>query len=316
MEAEYAVALSLETHIERTAVPPTSLDRQRWQRLSVVGGGQFRLTAERTASVYRARKRHLRFPPKGRKTCLQKRTLRSASCMSALYKTRLQSLILLVFASRCLAGMAENAQIFKPIRPWGIRPAVANVATLSTQKAVKSAVVHSSDIDGSVLDDTVVQKNCSLHIRGNLLGSLTIESGAKVVVEGSVDGKIMNRGGKLVVNNKAHASCITTDGPAETEACGILKDRSDGYRLNWDKLANHARLNAPPWSKATPTAAASNQSRARWPKPAVSLFLSPISRKPNVFARLRRTRPFMFSVDWTRGTAQAFADSQRATRHP
>ena len=67
VEAEYAVALSLETHLERTAVPSTSLDRQRWQRLCVIGGGQFRLTAERTAGVYRARKRHLRFPPKGQK---------------------------------------------------------------------------------------------------------------------------------------------------------------------------------------------------------------------------------------------------------
>ena len=85
-----------------------------------------------------------------------------------------------------------------------------NVATHSARKAVEGLLASSSDINGSVLDDTVVQKNCSLHIRGNLLGDLTIESGAKVVVEGSVDGKIVNKGGRLVVNNKAHESCDNT----------------------------------------------------------------------------------------------------------
>ena len=52
-----------------------------------------------------------------------------------------------------------------------------NVAMLSAQKAVEGLLVvsSSSDINGSVIDDTIVQKNCSLHIRGNLLGSLTIE---------------------------------------------------------------------------------------------------------------------------------------------
>ena len=98
----------------------------------------------------------------------------------------------------------------------------------------------SSDINGSVIDDTVVQKNCSLHIRGNLLGNLTIESGAKVVVEGSVDGKIINRGGRLVVNNKAHAACVTTDGPAEAEACGVLKIDLTAIVSNWEKLAKYA----------------------------------------------------------------------------
>ena len=117
---------------------------------------------------------------------------------------------------------------------------MSNVATLSAQKAVEGPLASSSDINGSVLDDTVVQKNCSLHIRGNLLGNLTIESGAKVIVEGSVDGKIANRGGKLVVNNKEHASCITTDGPAEAEACGVLKIDLTAIVYNWEKLAKYA----------------------------------------------------------------------------
>jgi alanine racemase len=110
---------------------------------------------------------------------------------------------------------------------------VSNVGT--AQKAAEALLVvsSSSDIDGSVSADTIVQKNCSLHIGGNLLGSLTIESGAKVVIEGSVDRKIINRGGKLTVNN----CVITTDGPAEAEACGVLKVSLTAIVSNWDKLA-------------------------------------------------------------------------------
>jgi hypothetical protein len=78
-----------------------------------------------------------------------------------------------------------------------------------------------------------------LHVRGNLLGNLTIEPGAKVIVEGSVAGKIINRGGRLAVKHKA--ACVMTDGPAEAEACGVL-------------MIN-LTANAPPWSKAMPTVA-------------------------------------------------------------
>jgi len=114
---------------------------------------------------------------------------------------------------------------------------VSNVVALSAQKAVERLLVVSSSsvIDGSVLDDTIVQKNCSLHVRGDLLGSLTIESGAKVVIEGSVDGKIINRGGKLTVKNAVRV--VTTDGPAEAEACGVLKISLTAIASNWDKLA-------------------------------------------------------------------------------
>ena len=116
---------------------------------------------------------------------------------------------------------------------------MAIVATLSEQKAAGglSFVARSSDINASVIDDTIVQKNCSLHIRGNLLANLTIEPGAKVVVEGSVEGKIVNKGGRLLVNNKAHASCITTNGPAEAEARGILKIDLTAIVSNWERLA-------------------------------------------------------------------------------
>ena len=116
---------------------------------------------------------------------------------------------------------------------------MSNVATPSAQKAVERLLLVSSstNINGSVLDDTIVQKNCFLHIRGNLQGSLTIESGGKVVVDGSVDGKIINRGGGLVVNNKGLAACVTTDGPAEAEACGVLKINLTAIAFNWEKLA-------------------------------------------------------------------------------
>ena len=133
----------------------------------------------------------------------------------------------------------RNAQ--RLIRAAGVfRTVSKNVATHSARKAVEGLLASSSDINGSVLDDTVVQKNCSLHIRGDLLGDLTIESGAKVVVEGSVDGKIVNKGGRLVVNNKAHAACVTTDGPAEAEACGVLKIDLTAIVSNWEKLAKYA----------------------------------------------------------------------------
>src|ERR1700680_5112230 len=96
---------------------------------------------------------------------------------------------------------------------------------LSTSKDVGGLLLvnSSSDINGSVHSDTIVQKNCFLHIRGNLKGSLTIERGANVIVEGSVDGKVINRGGRLVVNNKGVAELVTVDGPPEAEDGGILR---------------------------------------------------------------------------------------------
>jgi len=80
---------------------------------------------------------------------------------------------------------------------WSVGPAdLSNVAMLSTQEAEAGLllVTGSSDINSSVVNDTIVQKNCRLHVRGHLLGNLTIEPGAKVIIEGSVAGKIINRG--------------------------------------------------------------------------------------------------------------------------
>ncbi len=108
----------------------------------------------------------------------------------------------------------------------------------TAQKAEEGLLLVSKslDIHGSVSNDTIVQRNCSLHVRGNLLGSLTIEPGARVVVEGSVDGKIINNGGKLVVNNKGLAACVTLDGPPEAEACGVLKINLTAIAANYESL--------------------------------------------------------------------------------
>jgi alanine racemase len=116
---------------------------------------------------------------------------------------------------------------------------MSNVAMLSAQKTMDGPLLvsSSSDIHGSVLNDTIVEKNCSLHVRGNILGDLTIELGATVVVEGSIDGKIINRGGRLVVKNKGLSSCVTLDGPPEAEACAVLKINLTAIALNWDTLA-------------------------------------------------------------------------------
>jgi len=118
---------------------------------------------------------------------------------------------------------------------------VSNAAMLSAQKAGEEPllVAGSFDIHSSVVNDTIVRENCFLHVRGNLLGNLTIEPGAKVIVEGSVTGKIINGGGRLVVNHKV--ACVTTDGPAEAEACGVLMISLTAVASNWDNLAKRTQ---------------------------------------------------------------------------
>jgi hypothetical protein len=49
----------------------------------------------------------------------------------------------------------------KVIRAAGVFRTVSSVATLSVQKAEEGLLACSSDKNGSALDDTVVQKNCS-----------------------------------------------------------------------------------------------------------------------------------------------------------
>ena len=98
-------------------------------------------------------------------------------------------------------------------------------------------VNSTSHINGSVFNDAIVKRNCYLHVRGNIKGSLTIEPGAQVVVEGSVDGKVFNKGGRLVVNNRGVAEFARTEGPPEAEAGGILKIDLTTIASNWELLA-------------------------------------------------------------------------------
>jgi alanine racemase len=98
-------------------------------------------------------------------------------------------------------------------------------------------VCSSTDINGSLSTDTIVRKRCHLHVRGNLIGGLTIEPGANVVVDGSVHGKIINRGGRLVVNHKGLTASVTADGPSDSEAGAVLKINLSAIAFNWEILS-------------------------------------------------------------------------------
>ena len=103
-----------------------------------------------------------------------------------------------------------------------------------------TVITRNSEINGSLLQDTVVERNCFLHIRGNVKGSLTICEGARVVVEGSIDGKVMNKGGNLTVhNNGTITEFLTTDGPPEKESSVVLKVNLSAISLNWVAMAKH-----------------------------------------------------------------------------
>jgi len=95
---------------------------------------------------------------------------------------------------------------------------------------------RSTQTDGSVLTDAIVQKNCFLHVRGSVAGSLTIEPGADVIVDGSVFGKIINRGGRLVVNHKGLTACVVREGPPESEAGAALTVNLSAIAFNWERL--------------------------------------------------------------------------------
>ncbi|HXW42867.1 MAG TPA: alanine racemase, partial [Xanthobacteraceae bacterium] len=94
-----------------------------------------------------------------------------------------------------------------------------------------------TETDGSVFTDAIVQRYCSLHVRGSIAGSLTIEPGADVLVDGSVHGKIINRGGRLVVNHKGLTACVAHEGPPESEAGATLTINLTAIAYNYDRLA-------------------------------------------------------------------------------
>ena len=98
-------------------------------------------------------------------------------------------------------------------------------------------ISSSTETSESVFTDAIVQKNCTLHVRGSLFGSLTIEPGADVIVDGSISGKIINQGGRLVVNHKGLTACAAREGPLENEAGAILTINLTAVVFNWERLA-------------------------------------------------------------------------------
>src|ERR1700738_2112044 len=97
-------------------------------------------------------------------------------------------------------------------------PAVVMPSEDRSDASEPLVVCSSTDINGSVSTDTIVRKRCFLHVRGKLGAGLTIERGATVAVDGSVHGKLVNRGGRLVVNHKGLTASVTSDGPSDREA--------------------------------------------------------------------------------------------------
>jgi alanine racemase len=101
-------------------------------------------------------------------------------------------------------------------------------------------ISSSKETNGSLFTDAIVQKNCALHVRGSVSGSLTIEPGADVLVDGSVYGKIINRGGRLVVNHRGLTACVAREGPPESEAGAALTINLTAIGFNWERLAKSA----------------------------------------------------------------------------
>jgi alanine racemase len=98
-------------------------------------------------------------------------------------------------------------------------------------------ITSSAEINGSLFTDAIVQKDCSVHVRGSVTGSLTIELGADVLVDGSVYGKIINRGGRLVVKHKGLTACSIREGPPESDVGATLKINLTAIAFNWATLA-------------------------------------------------------------------------------
>src|ERR1700741_901021 len=98
-------------------------------------------------------------------------------------------------------------------------------------------ITSSAEINGSLFTDAIVQKDCSVHVRGSVTGSLTTEPGVDVLVDGSVYGKIINRGGRLVINHKGLTACVVREGPSESDVGATVKINLTAIGFNWERLA-------------------------------------------------------------------------------
>lgn len=244
---------------------------------------------------------------------LRPRDIQQSPRASSSHCHRKSLCILGVRLGACLAGTAGKAQASAAVWFGGNPANLLYRAMLSAQKVVEGPLLVSgfSDINGSVLNDTIVQRNCSLHIRGNLKGSLTIEPGGNVIVEGSVDGKVLNRGGKLVVNNRAIAQFVRVEGPPEAEAGGVLRINLNAIACNWEALAKRVAGECAAVVKADAYGCGIDPVTATLAEAGCKTFLSPILQKPNAFARVLRSQPFMFSMGCTPAPGRSSRRSMR-----
>jgi len=56
---------------------------------------------------------------------------------------------------------------------------------------------------GSIYGDLIVENGGRAHIFGNLKGSLIVKRGAKVIHSGTIGGDILNRGGRIFIDQAA-----------------------------------------------------------------------------------------------------------------
>ena len=161
-------------------------------------------------------------------------------------------------------------------------------------------ISSSADINGSLFTDAIVQKNCSVHVWGSVSGSLTIEPGADVLVDGSVYGKIINRGGRLVVNHKGLTACVVREGPSEIEAGATLKINLTAIGFNWEKLAKHTDVECAAILECNAYGCGIDPVANALTKSGCRTFLSPILLKLDAFAQRRRIQSSMFFTGFTR----------------
>ena len=57
------------------------------------------------------------------------------------------------------------------------------------------------DVDGTIVGDARVQTDWTLHLRGVITGSLTVEPGATAIIYGTVEGPIHKMGGTVVISH-------------------------------------------------------------------------------------------------------------------
>jgi alanine racemase len=185
------------------------------------------------------------------------------------------------------------------------------VAERGAEQAVEPGpllIGSSSEVHGSVLADTIVQRNCTLHVRGNLLGSLTIEPGASVVVDGSVDGRIINKGGRLQVHNKGLAACVTVEGPPEAEAGGVLKINLTNLAANYERLAKRTEAECAAVVRADAYGCGIGPiAGALWKSGCSTFFVSNLPEAKNVRAVAPQATIYVLNGFYS-GTGPAFAD--------